>query len=91
MQIYTISKLLICYRFKSAVIRIIQRIISTISIPVHAICVADRAGLHKSADAWIIVPGAVVVKTCPSGAGSTDFDTESPAGEHVGIGKEVGF
>jgi len=63
-------------------IHVFQRVVLTIQVPVDAIAVADWIGLHKSADVWIIISGAVIVKPC--------FEIESPAGEHVGIGKEVG-
>jgi len=53
-----------------------------LGIQVHTGAIADRVGLHKSADVGIIISGAIIVKTC--------FDIESPACEHIGIGKEVG-
>jgi hypothetical protein len=59
-------------------IHIGQRVILNIQVPVDAIGVSDRIGLHKPANVWIIVPGAVIVKTC--------FNIKSSAGEHVGIG-----
>jgi len=59
-----------------------SKLVSAIRVQVHARAIADWIRLQKPANVWIIVPGAVVVKTC--------FKIECPAGEHVGIGKEVG-
>jgi hypothetical protein len=67
-----------------------QRVISAIQVPVDSIVVSHRVGLHKSTDMWIITSNSQKGKSSPTGAGSTDFDIESAAGEHVGIGKEVG-
>ena len=70
-------------RDKPTWVYILDWVVPTVQVPIDTLYVSNRVGLHKPADVRIIISRAVIVKSC--------FDIESAAGEHVGIGKEVGI